>query len=56
MSCNTGFHHRCDGCSCTCHTAPIPATNHVASIQDSLREFGLSEDDVQVFGFPFFGK
>ena len=37
-------------------TAPKPASEHVALIQDSLREFGLSEDDVQVFGFPFFGK
>ena len=29
-SCNTGFHHRCDGCTCTCHPAPKPASEHVA--------------------------
>jgi len=37
MSCNTGFHDRCDGCTCTCHPvtpAPIPATRHVA-LQDA---------------------
>lgn len=34
---------------------PKPASEHVA-LQASLREFGLSEDDVQVFGFPFFGR
>ena len=30
MSCNTGFHDRCDGCTCTCHPAPKPAIDHVA--------------------------
>ena len=31
MSCTTGFHHWCDGCTCTCHTpSPKPASEHVA--------------------------
>ena len=46
MSCNTGFHDRCDGCTCTCHPvtlAPIPATRHVA-LQDA------NEDDWDDYG------
>ena len=23
MACNTGFHNRCSGCTCTCHATPF---------------------------------
>ena len=47
-SCTTGFHHWCDGCTCTCHTpSPKPATQHVA--------LAASPDDDEKFWDEFFG-
>ena len=60
-SCNTGFHHRCEGgCGCLCHTpSPKPASAHVAlqapfdwsgtgQFDDLLRE--ADEQEFKEFG------
>ena len=52
MSCNTGFHDRCGGCTCTCHPvtqAPVPASRHVAlqdaneRASDAIAEYARTE-------------
>jgi hypothetical protein len=41
-SCTTGFHHWCDGCTCTCHPAPFDWSG-TGQFDDLLNEVDAQE-------------
>jgi hypothetical protein len=43
MSCNTGFHHRCGGCSCTCHVQAPFDWSGTGQFDDLLMEADKQE-------------
>jgi hypothetical protein len=47
MSCNTGFHDRCGGCTCTCHPAPFDWSG-TGQFDDLLNE--VDEQEFKEFG------